>query len=189
MRASWIISAGGSGGARDSIIFTLMWPELVRKLAVWTIVGGTYSTMSLANVYVMNELRAVRSRGIEGVMEMSGSAGGWADMIAANPRNHIHWPHQTAQKICRPDQQIVAHRTAMARVDPAQPVQINQQHRAGYAVLLKPIDVAVHLAQKVAAVRQCCETIDGGLAGTLLQNKPHQARDGRGEIRIAFVPR
>ena len=71
-----VIAAGGSGGARDSIIFTLMWPELVRKLAVWTIVGGTYSTMSLANVYVMNELRMVRSRGIEGVMEMSGCGGG-----------------------------------------------------------------------------------------------------------------
>ena len=82
-----VIAAGGSGGARDSIIFTLMWPELVRKLAVWTIVGGTYSTMVLANVYVMNELRTVRSKGIEGVLEMGGSAGGWADMIAANPRN------------------------------------------------------------------------------------------------------
>src|ERR1700722_7899316 len=68
-----VISAGGSGGARDSIIFTLMWPELVRKLAVWTIVGGTYSTMSLANVYVLNELRVVRSQGIEGVINMGGS--------------------------------------------------------------------------------------------------------------------
>jgi pimeloyl-ACP methyl ester carboxylesterase len=84
---SQVIAAGGSGGARDMIIFTLMWPELVRKLAVWTIVGGNYSVMSLANVYVMNELRAVRSGGIEAVMQMSGAAGGWADMIAANPRN------------------------------------------------------------------------------------------------------
>src|SRR5439155_6945775 len=46
-----VIAAGGSGGARDSIIFTIMWPDLVRKLAVWHIVGGTYSTMVLANVY------------------------------------------------------------------------------------------------------------------------------------------
>jgi pimeloyl-ACP methyl ester carboxylesterase len=82
-----VIAAGGSGGARDSIIFTLMWPELVRKLVVWTIVGGTFSIMSLANVYVMNELRVARSRGIEGVLEMTGAAGGWADLIAANPRN------------------------------------------------------------------------------------------------------
>ncbi len=82
-----VIAAGGSGGARDSIIFTLMWPELVRKLAVWTIVGGTYSTMVLANVYVMNELRTVRSGGIEAVMQMSSPAGGWGELIEANPRN------------------------------------------------------------------------------------------------------
>jgi pimeloyl-ACP methyl ester carboxylesterase len=82
-----VIAAGGSGGARDSIIFTLMWPDLVRKLAVWHIVGGTYSTMSLAGVYVLNELRAVRAGGIESVMELTGPAGGWADLIAANPRN------------------------------------------------------------------------------------------------------
>ncbi len=72
-----VIAAGGSGGARDSIIFTIMWPELVRKLVVWTIVGGTYGSMSLAGVYVLNELRTVRSRGIEGIIEMAGQAGSW----------------------------------------------------------------------------------------------------------------
>jgi pimeloyl-ACP methyl ester carboxylesterase len=82
-----VIAAGGSGGARDSIIFTMMWPDLVRKLAVWSIVGGTFSTMSLANVYVLNELRTVRSTGIEGVLEMAGQAGSWAELIETNPRN------------------------------------------------------------------------------------------------------
>jgi 2-hydroxy-6-oxonona-2,4-dienedioate hydrolase len=64
-----------------------MWPELVRKLVVWSIVGGTYSTMTLAGVYVLNELRTVRSKGIEGVLEMSTGPGSWAALIAANPRN------------------------------------------------------------------------------------------------------
>jgi pimeloyl-ACP methyl ester carboxylesterase len=82
-----VIATGGSGGARDTMIFTMMWPELVRKLAVWTIVGGTYSTMSLAGVYVLNELRTVRRGGIEAVVDMPGQAGSWADLIAANPRN------------------------------------------------------------------------------------------------------
>ena len=71
-----VVSLGGSGGARDSIIFTMMWPELVRKLGVWCIVGGTYSTIVLANVYVMNELRVIRSRGIEGIPEMAEGPGG-----------------------------------------------------------------------------------------------------------------
>src|ERR1019366_1944353 len=49
-----VIAAGGCGGARDSIIFSIMWPELVRKLLVWTIVGVTYSTLLFPNVYVIN---------------------------------------------------------------------------------------------------------------------------------------
>lgn len=82
-----VVAAGGSGGARDSIVFTLMYPELVTKLAVWHIVGGIYSEMSLAGVYNMTELRTVRAAGIEGVMQMKGPAGSWSDLVAVNPRN------------------------------------------------------------------------------------------------------
>jgi 2-hydroxy-6-oxonona-2,4-dienedioate hydrolase len=83
-----VVALGGSGGARDMIVFTLMYPDKVRKLGTWCIVGGAYSTMVLAGVYVMPELRAVRSGGIEAVMEMSSPAGfGWGDLCAANPRN------------------------------------------------------------------------------------------------------
>jgi pimeloyl-ACP methyl ester carboxylesterase len=82
-----IVAVGGSGGARDSILFTLTYPELVTKLATWHIVGGVFSSMTLAGVYIMNEIRTVRTAGMEGVLQMKGAAGGWADMIAANPRN------------------------------------------------------------------------------------------------------
>jgi 2-hydroxy-6-oxonona-2,4-dienedioate hydrolase len=79
--------AGGSGGARDSIVFTMMFPEMVRKLALWAIVGGNFSTMSLAWVYVPNELRTVRSAGIDGILELSGPAGSFKELVEANPRN------------------------------------------------------------------------------------------------------
>jgi 2-hydroxy-6-oxonona-2,4-dienedioate hydrolase len=83
-----VVAAGGSGGARDMIVFTLLYPEKVRKLATWCIVGGAFSTMSLANVYIMNELRTVRALGIEGVVQMQGAAGfGWAQLCEVNPRN------------------------------------------------------------------------------------------------------
>jgi 2-hydroxy-6-oxonona-2,4-dienedioate hydrolase len=82
-----LVATGGSGGARDTIIFTLMWPELVRKLAVWSIVGGTYSTMALAGAYVMTELQTVRSRGIEGIIELDNGPFSWAAMIRQNPGN------------------------------------------------------------------------------------------------------
>src|SRR5256885_4202111 len=61
-----VIAAGGSGGARDSIIFTIMWPHLVRKLAGWSIVGGTYSTMALAGAYLMTQIATVPAKGIAG---------------------------------------------------------------------------------------------------------------------------
>jgi len=81
------VSAGGSGGARDSLIFTLMYPELVTRLCIWHIVGGVFSTMSLAGVYIMNEIRTVKAAGIEGVIKMKGVAGSWSDLCAVNPRN------------------------------------------------------------------------------------------------------
>jgi 2-hydroxy-6-oxonona-2,4-dienedioate hydrolase len=82
-----VVALGGSGGARDMIVFTMMWPELVSRLGVWSIVGGTFSSMSLAGVYVLNELRTVRAKGIEGILELGGPAGGWDDLVRANPRN------------------------------------------------------------------------------------------------------
>ncbi len=41
------IIAGGSGGARDSMLTTMLYPELVTKLVVWNIVGGVYGSFVL----------------------------------------------------------------------------------------------------------------------------------------------
>jgi 2-hydroxy-6-oxonona-2,4-dienedioate hydrolase len=82
-----VIAAGGSGGARDMIVLTIMYPEKVRKLITWCIVGGSYSSMSLAGVYILNELRTIRSKGIDGICEMGVGPFGWKPMIEANPRN------------------------------------------------------------------------------------------------------
>jgi pimeloyl-ACP methyl ester carboxylesterase len=82
-----VIAAGGSGGARDTILFTMMYPQKVRKLITWSIVGGTFSSMSLAAGYVINEMRVIRSAGIEGIMAMDGGPYGWKALMDANPRN------------------------------------------------------------------------------------------------------
>jgi 2-hydroxy-6-oxonona-2,4-dienedioate hydrolase len=82
-----VAALGGSGGARDMIVFAIEHPELVTKLGVWSIVGGSFSEMSLAGVYTMSELRTVRSAGIEAILDMPGIAGSWPELIAANPRN------------------------------------------------------------------------------------------------------
>ncbi len=82
-----VVAMGGSGGARDSILFTIRYPELVTRLITWSIVGGAFSSMSLASVYVLDELRAVRRSGIAGILALKGRAGSWSDLVAANPRN------------------------------------------------------------------------------------------------------
>jgi pimeloyl-ACP methyl ester carboxylesterase len=82
-----VVAAGGSGGARDSLVLTLMYPELVTRLAMWHIVGGVFSTMSLASIYIMNEIRTVKTAGIEGIIRLRGRAGNWSDLCTVNPRN------------------------------------------------------------------------------------------------------
>ncbi|MDX6740176.1 alpha/beta hydrolase [Actinocorallia sp. A-T 12471] len=82
-----VVALGGSGGARDSIVFAIEYPELVRKLVVWSIVGGAFSSMSLASVYVLDEIRTIRRSGIDGILDLVGRAGSWSDLVKANPRN------------------------------------------------------------------------------------------------------
>lgn len=78
-----VVAAGGSGGARDMIVFADLYPHLVTKLALWSVVGGTFSTINLAAVYVLSELRAVQSSGIDGVLNVPA----WAELVRVNERN------------------------------------------------------------------------------------------------------
>jgi 2-hydroxy-6-oxonona-2,4-dienedioate hydrolase len=77
------IIAGGSGGARDSILTTMLYPDVVTKLVVWNIVGGVYGSLALAGHYVMPSIQAVRGMGIEGLMRIKE----WRERIDANPAN------------------------------------------------------------------------------------------------------
>lgn len=77
------VIAGGSGGARDSILTTILYPEVATKLITWSIVGGVYSQLNLAMVYVLPNIRAVRVGGIEAVLELPE----WKALTEANPNN------------------------------------------------------------------------------------------------------
>ena len=52
------IIAGGSGGARDSMLTTMLYPEIVTKLVVWNIVGGVYGMFVLGAHYIMPSIHA-----------------------------------------------------------------------------------------------------------------------------------
>ena len=75
------IIAGGSGGARDSMITTMLYPELVTKLVVWNIVGGVYGSFVLGGHYIMPSILAVRGMGIKGLLHVAE----WKERIAQNP--------------------------------------------------------------------------------------------------------
>jgi pimeloyl-ACP methyl ester carboxylesterase len=77
------IIAGGSGGARDSMLTTMLYPELVRKLVVWNIVGGVYGSFVLGGHYVVPSILAVRGLGIEGLLKVPE----WRERIEQNPAN------------------------------------------------------------------------------------------------------
>ncbi|MEW2483240.1 alpha/beta hydrolase [Mycobacterium sp. NPDC049093] len=74
---------GGSGGARDSMLTTMLYPEIVRKLVVWNIVGGVYGSFVLGGHYVTPSILAVRGLGIEGLLNVPE----WRERIAENPAN------------------------------------------------------------------------------------------------------
>jgi pimeloyl-ACP methyl ester carboxylesterase len=77
------IIAGGSGGARDSMLTTMLYPELVTKLVVWNIVGGVYGSFVLGSHYLVPSILAVRGLGIKGLPAVRE----WRDLIEENPDN------------------------------------------------------------------------------------------------------
>src|ERR1700732_1008668 len=77
------ILAGGSGGARDSMLTTMLYPEMVTKLVVWNLVGGIYGPFVLGSFYIVPSILAVRGTGMDGVVKVQE----WRERIEENPAN------------------------------------------------------------------------------------------------------
>jgi 2-hydroxy-6-oxonona-2,4-dienedioate hydrolase len=77
------ILAGGSGGARDSMLTTMLYPELVTKLVVWNIVGGVYGQFVLGSYYIVPNILAVRGSGMKAVAAIAE----WKERAVENPGN------------------------------------------------------------------------------------------------------
>ncbi|TGD71326.1 alpha/beta hydrolase [Mangrovimicrobium sediminis] len=75
--------AAGSAGSRVSLIAASRDPEIVSKLAVWWISGGTLGLISLAYYYCCDYGIAASHAGMEAVAAMPG----FAEQIERNPRN------------------------------------------------------------------------------------------------------
>ncbi|MGV0745938.1 alpha/beta fold hydrolase [Mycolicibacterium sp. XJ870] len=77
------ILAGGSGGARDSMLTTMLYPEIVTKLVVWNIVGGVYGSFVLGSYYIVPSILAVRGAGMKAVAHIDE----WKTLAVDNPAN------------------------------------------------------------------------------------------------------
>jgi pimeloyl-ACP methyl ester carboxylesterase len=77
------VMAGGSGGARDSMLTVMLYPDLATRLIIWNIVGGIYGTFNLGAFYVIPTINALRAKGIDGVLELPE----WKALVEANPSN------------------------------------------------------------------------------------------------------
>jgi 2-hydroxy-6-oxonona-2,4-dienedioate hydrolase len=76
------VIAGGSGGARDSMLTVILYPELATKLMVWSIVGGVYGTVALTH-NVLPNIAALRQTGMDGLLAIQP----WKRLIETNSRN------------------------------------------------------------------------------------------------------
>lgn len=84
------IIAGGSGGARDSILTTILYPELATKLVVWNIVGGVYGSFVLGGHYIVPSILAVR--GAESEVSFTSASGRNASpRIRPTRTGSAHW--------------------------------------------------------------------------------------------------
>ena len=92
-----LIVLGGSGGARDSMLTTMLYPELVKKLVVWNIVGGVYGSFVLGGHYIVPSILAVRGGGMKHVVRV----GEWRERIEENPDNEARFLAQDSDEFLK----------------------------------------------------------------------------------------
>ena len=77
------VIAGGSGGARVSLLAASRHPDVAAGVAAWWISGGPYGLLTLGTHYCGGSIKAGWNGGIEAVVALPE----WAGVLAANPAN------------------------------------------------------------------------------------------------------
>lgn len=77
------VIAGGSGGARVSLLAGARYPDVTAGIAMWWISGGVPGLLQLAGYYGMPSADAAWHGGMEAVLELDQ----WQEVLARNPRN------------------------------------------------------------------------------------------------------
>jgi pimeloyl-ACP methyl ester carboxylesterase len=81
------VVAGGSGGARVSLLTAARHRDVASKLALWWISGGVYGLMTLGVHYCGESIRAAWTGGMQAVVELPE----WAEVLERNPANRARF--------------------------------------------------------------------------------------------------
>lgn len=77
------VIAGGSGGARISLLTAARHPDVAAGLAIWWISGGVYGLMNLGIVYNAPSIMASWGGSMSDVADLET----WQEVVSRNPRN------------------------------------------------------------------------------------------------------
>ena len=156
------VIAGGSGGARVSLLTAARNPGVTAGLAMWWISGGVPGLLQLANYYCMPSADAAWHGGMAAVAALDQ----WQEVQAGNPRN--------TERILAMDRQEfldVMDRWAVAYC-PCDDALVPGLDDADVARLDGPILVCRSGASDMSHTRATSETLAAGLPGAELVEPP-----------------
>jgi len=156
------VIAGGSGGARVSLLTAARNPDVAAGLAMWWISGGVPGLLQLANYYCMPSADAAWHGGMEAVVGLDQ----WQETIAKNPRNRDRF-----LAMSREDFLAVMDRWAVAYC-PCEDALVPGLDAADIDRLTVPILVFRSGASDMSHTRATSEALAAGLPGAELVEPP-----------------
>lgn len=156
------VIAGGSGGARVSLLTAARNPDIAAGLAMWWISGGVPGLLQLAGYYCMPSLDAAWHGGMEAVADLDQ----WQEVQASNPANR--------ERILAMDRQEfldVMDRWALAYC-PCEDTLVPGLSADDVARLEAPILVFRSGASDMSHTRATSEALAAGLPGAELVEPP-----------------
>ena len=156
------VIAGGSGGARVSLLTAARNPDVAAGLAMWWISGGVPGLLQLAYYYCMPSADAAWHGGMEAVVGLDQ----WQETIAENPRNRDRF-----LAMRREDFLAVMDRWAVAYC-PCEDALVPGLDAADIDRLTVPILVFRSGASDMSHTRATSEALAAGLPGAELVEPP-----------------
>jgi pimeloyl-ACP methyl ester carboxylesterase len=156
------VIAGGSGGARVSLLTAARNPDVAAGLAMWWISGGVPGLLQLANYYCMPSADAAWHGGMEAVVGLDQ----WQETIAENPRNRDRFLAMSREEFL-----AVMDRWALAYC-PCEDALVPGLDAADIDRLTVPVLVFRSGASDMSHTRATSETLAAGLPGAELTEPP-----------------